>query len=264
MALDQVNDTFHQAYDQRREEKATNGPPVLLVLADTVTLLVDDTRTAVRFTPELFHVIKSVVHAPVAAFAAARSPERLLALRAHLETSLHELDGYAAEPEVLTRLRALLRSTRSFVEAALAGHGPAREVFAASTGLALLASTDDATGLQLAALDGVVSELLGRLPADARAELQVVVAGAHQARAQSLGMQYFGKLLGARADAQLTYAESIESEEEALRLIRTRQLDREIASAFFGEPTRLERDVLGDAVKKRLVDYQLAAAALMP
>jgi hypothetical protein len=35
-------------------------------------------------------------------------------------------------------------------------------------------------------------------------------------------------------------------------LVGTRRLDRAIASAFFGDPKRLQRDVLGDAAKSAL------------
>ena len=74
----------------------------------------------------------------------------------------------------------------------------------------------------------------------------------HQARARSLGMQYFQKRLGEPpgAEERVSYAEGVADAEEALALVGTRRADRAIASAFFGDPHRLQRDVLGDAVRR--------------
>jgi hypothetical protein len=81
-----------------------------------------------------------------------------------------------------------------------------------------------------------------------------VVVGDHQARARSLGMQYFKRRLQEPpgADQRVTYGENIEDEDEAISLVATRRLDKQIAQAFFGDENRLQRDVLGDAAKRCL------------
>ncbi|HEU4535405.1 MAG TPA: hypothetical protein VFS00_14855, partial [Polyangiaceae bacterium] len=75
--------------------------------------------------------------------------------------------------------------------------------------------------------------------------------------ARSLAMQYFQKLLGEAPgeERHVTYAEGVSDEAGALALAGTRRLDRAIAGAFFGEPRRLQRDVLGDAARERLRDF---------
>ena len=263
-ATDHVNDAFHDAYEAARDPGGGRSP-VLVVLADTLTLLVGTRRQAERFSPELFHVVKAVVHGPVAAFAAASDPERLKRLREHLHGCEEELSAVEGEPEAVKRLRTIVADTVRFVEGALerTPSRSQRDAFAGRLGKLLLTSTDDATRIQLAAIDRVAAKLLGTLSEAERASVQVVVAGAHQARARSLGMQFFGKLLGERAEDQLVYAESIETEDEALTLVDTRLYDRTIATAFFGEATRLERDVLGDSVKARLADYESEAERVM-
>jgi hypothetical protein len=45
--------------------------------------------------------------------------------------------------------------------------------------------------------------------------------------------------------------------DEALALVGTRRLDRRVAAAFFGDPSRLQRDVLGDSVRERLKRVEL-------
>jgi hypothetical protein len=93
-------------------------------------------------------------------------------------------------------------------------------------------------------------------------ELEIVVAGAHQARARSLGMQYCQKRFGEAPgeERRVAYAESAQDVDQARSLVGTRRLDRAIAGAFFGDPKRLQRDVLGDSAKSALQRIELQAA----
>ncbi len=73
-----------------------------------------------------------------------------------------------------------------------------------------------------------------------------MVTGNHQARARSLGMQYFRRRFAEPegAEDRVAYAEGVEDPEEALALVGTRRMDREISAAFFGDEKHLQRDVL--------------------
>jgi hypothetical protein len=44
---------------------------------------------------------------------------------------------------------------------------------------------------------------------------------------------------------------------QACELVGTRRLDRMVAQAFFQDPKRLQRDVLGDAAMRQLDDAHL-------
>ena len=54
-------------------------------------------------------------------------------------------------------------------------------------------------------------------------------------------MQYFARLLGEPGEGQ-----------RALDLLGTRRVDAGLGAAFFGDPARLHRDLLGDAAKGAL------------
>ncbi|MBC8071591.1 MAG: hypothetical protein IAG13_24915, partial [Deltaproteobacteria bacterium] len=117
---------------------------------------------------------------------------------------------------------------------------------------------EHATRAQLGALHEQATVLLARLPASERERVHVVVAGAHQARARSLGMQYFRRLFGEPTDAEerVTYAEAVDTVDDAVALVCMQRLDRAMARAFFGDEKRLQRDVLGDAAERLLEDLQ--------
>lgn len=267
-ALDDVNDGFHGSYDGARDQTKLEGP-VLIALADELIVFRGEKRRTLHITPRIFHVIKSVAHAPVALYAALHRPSdgaSLSALREHVAASLAALEAEKdAEPATLEDLRSVLRATLAFAERADAAAPEAAglDAFAKEQGEALLRLTTAATRVQLASLDAGVEEALADLSAEERGTLQVVVTGDHQARVRSLGMQYFRKRLGESdgEEARVTYAEGVADADEALALVGKRRLDNAIARAFFGDAKRLQHDVLGDAVHDLLATADLARIA---
>jgi hypothetical protein len=271
--LDAINDGFHEAYDRTKHE-VRRDVPVFVVLADELITFIRGERVAYSFAPRAFHVIKSVTHAPLALYATlarlegatldAAARESLSAHQARVASALARVDDDARELTQRTRddLRDVLRACLLFFEG-VRDRVPldALEVFARPLGPALLRLADDATALQLRALDEHVEQALEGLTAEDLTRLHVVVAGDHQARRRSLAMQYFCKRLDepAEHEVRVTYAEGVADEQGALSLVGTQRLDRALGRAFFGNAARLQRDILGDAAKARL-----AAAVLRP
>ena len=270
--LDGVNEGFHAAYDGARVEAALDAP-VFVVHGDSLFVLRRGQRRELSLTPRLFHVIKSAAHAPVAIFAAfhRRGDQLIEALHARVVASIAAVDGERdadADAETIEVIRDVLEESRTFLEPFVrAGDSkpakPAAEeldAFARATGPQLLRLTMLATRVQLAALHEVVEKALAELEPDERAGLQVVVTGAHQARVRSLGMQYFRKRFRESdgAEHRVTYGEGVNDVDAAFALVGTRRLDSAVAKAFFGNPKRLQRDVLGDAVFALLKETELS------
>jgi hypothetical protein len=74
--------------------------------------------------------------------------------------------------------------------------------FAGEVGPWLLRLTEHATRYELAVLHSSVETALSQLTAEQRSRLEIVVAGAHRARARSLALQYFQRRLGDRPDEE--------------------------------------------------------------
>lgn len=279
-ALDGVNDGFHGAYDAARDEAKLDAP-VFVVHADVLFVFRDGQRREIALTPRIFHVIKSAAHAPVAIFAALHrngggngssphgaltmpSGDRIDELREHVAAALASLDDeHDDDRETVVAIRAVLEGSLAFLDRVLGATPPTStelDAFARASGPQLLELTRLATHVQLTALHEVVEKALAELDPPQRAGLQVVVTGDHQARVRSLGMQYFRKRFQEPdgAEARVTYAEGVDDVDEALALVGTRRLDVAIAKAFFGDPRRLQRDVLGDAVHELLASTELA------
>ena len=265
-SLDDVNDDFHKAYDNARSA-AEEEAPVLVFIDDALVVFRHGERRSIPVTPRLYHAIKSASHVPLALYSLlfpqgdgvldSGSVRRLKALRKHTQVSLDALAKDITDAAVLAELRPLLESSLAFIDRTVAdGRSSHRSLvaFAGSCGPALLRLIDQATGVQLDALHKCVEEVLGALTPAETDVLQVVVAGPHQARERSVAMQYFRKRLHEpdHAEERVAYAENAADEQAALTLVGTRRFDRAVAGAFFGDEKRLQRDLLGDAAKRRL------------
>lgn len=237
MSLDRVNDAFHGSYDDQRA--VAERDPILVVLADDLVLFRGDERTTFHVTTPEFTTAKAVAHAPVTLWLLLQRPDaeaRVEQLRAHIMQS-------PPDPILTETLRWIDRMPFELDE------------LAAAFGPKLMESIARATKMQLEALHRTTEEALAMLSPEERRALHVAVTGDHQARIRSMPMQYFQKRF---ADPdRVLYAEGVVEAEPAAALIGKQRLDRAMAKAFFGNPRRMQRDLLGDAAKAELANVEL-------
>jgi hypothetical protein len=267
--LDRINEEFHTQYGEATAHVQYEFP-VFVLLAESLVVFHAGQRQAFSFSPRAFHVIKSIAHAPVALFVAFQGPSapekaQLEAMRRRILSALAlPFDDECLSATAQSDLRLVLHSCRDCIDAALRDGSMDRtqlDALAARLGEPLQRLLHEATSLQLHALHDHTERALHALSPSERRALRVVVTGNHQARIRSFAMQYFKKRMSAsaHADTRLSYAEGVSDEQAALALVGIQQLDRKLARAFFGEETRLQRDLLGDAAEDLLRSFELAA-----
>lgn len=259
--LQALDDDFHTVYGRLRLQAAYETP-VLVHSGELLTLFLQDRKQEYTITHRWIELLKATAHVPVGLFALLHSEPSVRVIAQQLtalETSMQESELALADLDTETRTAVanVLGATHALVAHVLAeGRVDPDDIalFAGEQGPALLQLIERATELELAALHEATEAALGTLTASQRAELEVVVAGVHQARARSLALQYFQKRFGEQPgeEKRVSYAEAAADVEEARQLVGTRKLDRAIAGAFFGDERRLQRDVLADAAAKLL------------
>ncbi len=254
-SLRHVNDAFHDAY-VTAEKTAEADAPVFVLFADVLVVHRAGKSTELQVTPARFHALKCAVHAPVAAYALLHdacdrplptaSIEKLGALRERSARAIDEEDP--AAPLLHMTIDLIDRASRSPLPRA------ELEAFAKRAGEIIMPLMDRSAEMQLGCLHDRVDEAFAMLTPEERDLVQVVVAGHHQARDRSLGMQYFEKRLGKTDDrgSRVIYAEGATSVDAALGVVGKQRIDRDLARAFFGDANRMERDLLGDAAARLL------------
>jgi hypothetical protein len=268
----ELNQEFRAAYARGRKQILAKSGPVIVVEGDNVVLLRDDRRTEVRAVPELYHTLKAVSHVPLAIYVLLApygdgelNAARLADLRAYRDkvaTADRALENRGLSAESLERQRLLLADSVRFLDGVLANKKASTTEVAAWTrkvGPLLLATAAEAAQAQLDGLHRQVMTWKKEMSVDDWNRLRVVVMGSAMPRKGNLNVRYFARLLEQPGEgSRIVYAEALFDEQRALNLLGTTLLDTDVGRDFFGDPTRMHRDLLDDAaadyVKKMTFD----------
>jgi hypothetical protein len=263
-----LNDLSRAAYRRAKEEALARTGPVILVEGDNLVLRYGIQRTEARFTPPAYHVLKSVSHVPLGIYALLAYVEpgplgapRLYDLRQYRGAVAAASKAVAAgrlAPAQRERQLRLLQKCQTFLDGAAEGrcHEPERlEALLKDVRPLVDENTAEAARLQLDALHKQVRAWRGEFTDREWDGLLVVVMGSQLPRKDNLAVQYFARLLGEPGEGKrIVYAEAVFDEAKALDLVATRAVDTRVGEAFFADPLRMHRDLLGDAARDYLAE----------
>jgi hypothetical protein len=271
--LVELNDRFHAAYAQARNELLAKQGPVIIADGDNVILLRSGQRTEVKVTA-MSDIVKPITHTPLAIHAvlalageAELSKDRLNELR-----NIRELIGPAAKslagrglPEDIYRLQMqILDESAKFLDGVFANKKVKSDELLAFTrklGPLLLTSTAYAASTQLDEMHKQIMSWKAGMTAAEWRELHVLIPGSSAPRKDSLRTQYFARLLGEKGEGErIVYAEALFDESRALNLLGSYQLDTVIGSDFFKDPGSVHRDLLADGAAAHLKQMNFGQA----
>jgi hypothetical protein len=265
-ALAAMNALFRSGYRAARVETLRRLGPVILVRSDRLTLRDGGRVLEEPISIPLYHELKAVAHIPLGIFVllspwpegalGERPIESLGSLRSAIVAARPEIETCGFTAGQLARQHDLVERSLGFIDAVLATRSYSRtalDAFARACGPLVLANAAEAARLQIAAYDRCLKPWREAVGPERWKELRVVVVGRQMPRKGNIAVQYFARRLGVEGEGpRLVYAEELSGDEAALDLLGTHLLDREAARAFFGDPERLERDLLGDGAAEAL------------
>jgi hypothetical protein len=259
-----LNKSFLQAYTGARAALLARGGPVIVVAFDDLIMWRNGKMQKAHFTPAIYHEAKAIAHVPLALYVwfQARTDKPLDAaflatLRDYRAKVVAGADSLPNRPNwtnaALKLHRRIIAASLKLIDEALDKKRISARRLRAYTramGRPLLASAALAARAQLNGLDALMQRWRKALGKDWR-RTNVVVLTSRQARRDNLQYLYFLALMGRAAHGKrLFYGTNIFSAAGGQRLAGTIQLDRGASVAFFRDPKRLERDLLGDAAKR--------------
>lgn len=254
-----LNDWFIYNYGkclQAVERSIYDGSlPVMIRLGDDLIMLHGQERKTTRVLSERYHALKAVCHLPVALYLdlrercgttlASQDLVRLSAVQRDLRAFAADEDAMRAVLAAANRLIAELREGQRVTE-------PRLTAFEQETRDAVQACIRLAASDELYRLHAPVNEVTESFSPAEWKSLRVIICASHQPRYRQSTKQYFKRLLREKQsiEEQVLYAESCRTEPEALQLLATHLLGRELASFFLGSPLDLQQDVLGDVAQQ--------------
>jgi hypothetical protein len=260
-----INKQFRKIYSQTRAAKLARNGPLIVVEGEKLVLLHGKERQEAEIDLTKYHHLKFVAHVPLTVYllldtadGGMIAEEQLAELR-RLRESIVAACGTLAERGFSTaqmeRQRKLLAESLAVAEEALKQQRcteKERTAFARKIGPLVLDNIADAARVQIDGYHEQVSAWRRKLSAEEWSKLRVVVLGSQMPRKNNLAVQYFARILGETGEGRrIIYAEALD-EKRALNLLGTHLLDREISTAFFDDPMRMNRDLLGDAAAEYL------------
>nr|WP_276603012.1 aminoglycoside phosphotransferase family protein [Nannocystis pusilla] len=168
----------------------------------------------------------------------------------------------------LERQRRLLDASRRFIAEVLSANGvtgAALVAFLRAQMDDIRANIADAARDQLHTTHATFSAWVADMTPEQWSQLRVVVGAGHMDRTGNLASQYFSRALGDRWEGRferedhddpgrrVMTSEDVTDEESAFALLATHVFDTRTSNAFFGEESRMGRDVLADAAERELI-----------
>jgi len=276
--LEALNQAFREAYAARREEVLAGMGPIIAQIDDRLVLRRGpggSTRLEGPARTRRYHELKVVTHVPLALHVLlagrrgaldAATRGRLAAIRALAAAAGGDLDGRGFDPDQRARQRRILDASLALLDEIIAtGSAAPGALSALIRGLAddIRRNIEDAARDQIETMHATVEGWKRQMTEDERAQLRAVVSVTHMSRPGNVAVQYFSVALGEawggrfaqeelHAGKRVLASEVTVDEEAAFALLATHELDAGVASRFFGEESRMERDLLADAAERIL------------
>lgn len=263
-----LNQYFHELYDQEVARLITHfgkDIPVLMNLGGTLVFKYNDATYRKVMTPALYQQNKIVGHVLFATYLLLKDSgdQHPLSKLKRQQVKNFLLRLKKNEAELTTdRIRKILISENEAYLREVLSQKKFDDVryrhFFATSFHALKKLVDAAAKAELDLLDQTVQRWLSSLSPDAMGRLKIVVATAHQARAEEISLQYFTKKFkatlgaGAIGEDQILVLENQFSEKAALQLLARHILDQNAASLILQDQNALQKDLLDASAKKWL------------
>jgi hypothetical protein len=265
-AADDLNSELLRVYRVAKKARLAQTSPVIVVAFGEAVLIRAASEQRVDFTPRSYDSFKDMSHSVLGFYGAAslalNDPKsdwasEFRALRERAVAVLPQLAALGFAGDRLERQTRLLRGAIDFADRALAAGAVTPEMitaYARQQAPLVLANATDAAATQLDGLNELVRKWRGEMGEAEWQRLYVVILGPRMPRAGNLQFQYFVNALGAPAiDQRLFYAEGIFDVKGGLDLLATIVTDRELSTAVFADPMRMDRDLLADGAEARLL-----------
>lgn len=263
-SLAELNAEFLASYARSRAEMLRRSGPVILFDGEKLVLLRNGERREGTPVAAAYDHLKAVAHLQLAVFVElVNEPDGALSdsARARLKTMRERIaaverdwvriDFGTGDREVQRRL---VMTAARFIDGVLESGTVDRAslvAFAAAAKPDIDRNADVTAALELKHYQTQVEAWRKDLSDDEWRRTRVVVIGAQMPRRDNRVVQLFAALLGVAGEGErIVYAEGLFEEQRALNLLGTHLLDGEASQAFFGDPSRLSRDLLSDGAAK--------------
>ena len=274
-AITALNRSFHESYNnlihRTFEILGARKSPVIVMIHEDVILFHDGKEEKVNVIPKEYHQIKGIGHMSFGVYVTLAN-NGYKPLRPDIKEDLeHKIDlidqalkylEYNPLPlEYAATHRTMLESASNLIGKVLAAGEVVEDVlldFCQKSAPLYLEGAQIGAKLEIDTLHDTVMNWIDRVGDDNWENIHVVICAAHQGRYRETTLQYFQRLLyeregfSAKHEDRVVYAEHINDPQAALELLARHIVDQRASIDLFGDPTRLQEDLMSDGAEAYL------------
>jgi hypothetical protein len=274
-AITALNRSFHESYNnlihRTFENLGARKSPVIVMIHEDVILFHDGKEEKVNVIPKEYHQIKGIGHMSFGVYVTLAN-NGYKPLRPDIKKDLeHKIDlidqalkylEYNPLPlEYAATHRTMLESASNLIGKVLAAGEVVEDVlldFCQKSAPLYLEGAQIGAKLEIDTLHDTVMNWIDRVGDDNWENIHVVICAAHQGRYRETTLQYFQRLLyeregfSAKHEDRVVYAEHINDPQAALELLARHIVDQRASIDLFGDPTRLQEDLMSDGAEAYL------------
>ena len=274
-AITALNRSFHESYNnlihRTFENLGARKSPVIVMIHEDVILFHDGKEEKVNVIPKEYHQIKGIGHMSFGVYVTLAN-NGYKPLRPDIKEDLeHKIDlidqalkylEYNPLPlEYAATHRTMLESASNLIGKVLAAGEVAEDMlldFCQKSAPLYLEGAQIGAKLEIDTLHDTVMNWIDRVGDDNWENIHVVICAAHQGRYRETTLQYFQRLLyeregfSAKNEDRVVYAEHINDPQAALELLARHIVDQRASIDLFGDPTRLQEDLMSDGAEAYL------------
>jgi hypothetical protein len=241
------------------------------MIHEDVILFHDGKEEKVNVIPKEYHQIKGIGHMSFGVYVTLAN-NGYKPLRPDIKEDLeHKIDlidqalkylEYNPLPlEYAATHRTMLESASNLIGKVLAAGEVVEDVlldFCQKSAPLYLEGAQIGAKLEIDTLHDTVMNWIDRVGDDNWENIHVVICAAHQGRYRETTLQYFQRLLyeregfSAKHEDRVVYAEHINDPQAALELLARHIVDQRASIDLFGDPTRLQEDLMSDGAEAYL------------
>ncbi|MEO1990930.1 MAG: hypothetical protein ABGW78_03285 [Pirellulales bacterium] len=257
----QLNSLFRSAYSEARDTLLKSSGLVILVRGDQLVMIRNQHEIEGHLVNRLYDDLKTISHTPLTIYVLLRAHtdqplpapivNQLSALADSITDVQNILESILNNEELRSQQHSLLVTCKAFITSVIQETTCSRRElleFVRTLRPLILSNISECVRLRIDNYHSQMMTWKRELSKNEWSSIRIIIPGAALPRRNNLATTYFARLLGEQGEGQrIIYAESLFSDSEAMDLLGTHLLDTDIGVAFFEDPWRMHRDLLGDA-----------------
>jgi hypothetical protein len=265
-----LNDSFRESYALAKENIRKGLGPIIIANGSDLVLLYKGKRDAQPCVPESYSILKTVDHIPLGIFVILNdhcdkalddaTKNRLSNFKGFVDRAVENVAKAELSAKTQERQTKIITRSQIFINEVLAAGSVSNKSLRNLTTEAsrdTLLNADEAIADQFISMDCIIENWRQKLTADEWKQTHFIIMSGHMPRLKNSNLQYFEKITREKEEGlRIIYAEGLSEEDQAIDLLVTHILDRQIATAFYQDEWRMHRDLLSDAASKYLAKHK--------